>query len=139
MVYYWTQHCPLENTLTASLHKHMEPSVTAKVTNTPSLSHSKDFLQITGVASSGVLPPHAVWDPASKQLSDQVERVQNRAMRTILGKPSGTRSLHLRSLLGWRTLSDRRKLRRAITTYKIHCPKIPPLHPHPQHQHKRAS
>ena len=60
----------------------------------------------------------SVWDPTSKQLSDQVEPVQNRAMQTILGKPSGTRSLPLRSELGSRTLSDRRKLRQAIT-FKI--------------------
>ena len=42
-----------------------------------------------------------VWDPCTKQLS---ERVQNRAMRTILGKPSGTCSQPLRSELNWRTL-----------------------------------
>ena len=70
----------------------------------------------------------SVWDPALKQLSDQVEWVQNRAMRTILGKPSGTRSLPLSSELGWRTLSDRRKLYRAITTYKIN--KIAPKYLH---------
>ena len=60
-----------------------------------------------------------VWDPSFKQLSDQIERVQNRAMRTILGKPSGTCSHTLRSELNWRTLYDRRRLRRGIATYKI--------------------
>ena len=60
-----------------------------------------------------------VWDPSTKQLSDQIERVQNRAMRTILGKPSGTCSHTLRSELNWRTLYDRRRLRRGIATYKI--------------------
>ena len=61
-----------------------------------------------------------VWDPSFKQLSDQIERVQNRAMCTILGKPSGTCSHTLRSELNWRTLYyDRRRLRRGIATYKI--------------------
>ena len=60
-----------------------------------------------------------VWDPCTKQLSHQIEMVQNRAMRTILGKPSGTCSQPLRSELNWRTLYDRRRLRRGIATYKI--------------------
>ena len=61
----------------------------------------------------------SVWDPSSKQLSDLIERVQNRAMRTILSRPNGTRSQPLRSELGWKTLFERRQLRKGVATYKI--------------------
>ena len=61
----------------------------------------------------------SIWDPSTIQLTDQVERVQNRAMRTILDKPSRTHSALLRAKLGWRPLADRRKLRRALTCHRI--------------------
>ena len=61
----------------------------------------------------------SVWDPSSKQLYDLIERVQNRAMRTILSRPNGTRSQPLRSELGWKTLFERRQLRKGVATYKI--------------------
>ena len=39
----------------------------------------------------------SIWDPSTKQLTHQVERVQNRAMHTILEKPSRTHSAPLRA------------------------------------------
>ncbi len=56
---------------------------------------------------------------------DKIERVQNRAMRTILEKPSGTKSEPLRGELGWAKLSSRRQLQTGIKTYKI-INRIPP-------------
>ena len=60
----------------------------------------------------------SVWDPISIDLSNKTERIQNRAMKTILHRPLDTSSLTLRLEFNWKSLYERRQLRRAITTYK---------------------
>ena len=60
----------------------------------------------------------SVWDPISIDLSNKIERIQNRAMKIILHRPLDTSSLTLRLELNWKSLYERRQLRRAITTYK---------------------
>ena len=60
----------------------------------------------------------SVWDPISIDLSNKIERIQNRAMKIILHRPLDTSSPTLRLELNWKSLYERRQLRRAITTYK---------------------
>ena len=56
---------------------------TQEITDLSAAKDSKTVIPITRSTPT-------VWDPCTKQLSNKIERVQNRAMRTILGKPSGT-------------------------------------------------
>ena len=50
-----------------------------------------------------------IYNSCSVSLSDQLERVQNYAMRIILKKPPRTHSESLRQTLGWTTLKKRRQ------------------------------
>ena len=50
-----------------------------------------------------------IYNSCSVNLSDQLERVQNYAMRIILKKPPRTHSESLRQTLGWTTLKKRRQ------------------------------
>ena len=50
-----------------------------------------------------------VWNDCNAGLCNRVERVQNYAMRIILGKPPLTNSESLRTTLGWSTLKTRRR------------------------------
>ena len=80
----------------------------------------------------------SVWDPSSTELSSKIERVQNRAMRTILNRPPGTRSQPLRTELNWRSLYERRQLRRGTSTFKC-LNKLSPPYLHNLFQRNPAS
>ena len=51
-----------------------------------------------------------LYNPCSRVLSDQLERIQNYAMRLITGKPPHTSSALLRQRLGLTTLKARRQI-----------------------------
>ena len=51
-----------------------------------------------------------LYNPCSRVLSDQLERIQNYAMRLITGKPPRTSSALLRQRLGLTTLKARRQI-----------------------------
>ena len=60
----------------------------------------------------------AVWDCLSGYLSDQLQKLQNRAARVITKLPFDTISNHLLSTLDWERLSLRRKKQKALMMYK---------------------
>ena len=60
----------------------------------------------------------SVWDGLSGQLSDKLQKLQNRAARTITRSSYNTRSAFLRNLLGWESLDIVRKRQKAIMVFK---------------------
>ena len=49
----------------------------------------------------------SVWDPTSTDLTNKIERIQNRAMTIILHRPLDTSSLTLRLELSWKSLYEK--------------------------------
>ena len=60
----------------------------------------------------------SVWDGLSAQLSDKLQKLQNRAARAITRTNYDTRSSFLRNLLGWESLDIMRKRQKAILVFK---------------------
>ena len=59
-----------------------------------------------------------VWHSCGTTLSQKIERVQNYAMRVILGKPPLTPSESLRQELGWTTLQQRREIKMLLQVHR---------------------
>ncbi|CAH3182739.1 unnamed protein product, partial [Porites lobata] len=59
-----------------------------------------------------------VWDGLSDQLSDKLQKLQNRAARVILKANYGTSSSLLLDILKWDKLVIRRKKHKAIMMFK---------------------
>ena len=71
----------------------------------------------------GLVEPHfdycsAVWDGLSQQLSDKLQKLQNRAVRVITKSTYDTSSRLLLNLLDWDNLSIRRAKQKANLMYK---------------------
>ena len=71
----------------------------------------------------GLFEPHfdycsAVWDGLSQQLSDELQKLQNRAIRVITKSIYDTSSRYLLNSLGWDNLSIRRAKQKANLMYK---------------------
>ena len=60
----------------------------------------------------------SVWDGLSAQLSDKLQKLQNRAARVLTRTNYDTRSSFLRNLLGWESLDILRKRQKAILVFK---------------------
>ena len=71
----------------------------------------------------GLIEPHfdycsAVWDGLSQQLSDKLQKLQNRAARVITKSSYDASSRQLLNFLGWDNLSIRRAKQKANLMYK---------------------
>ena len=71
----------------------------------------------------GLIEPHfdycsAVWDGLSQQLSDKLQKLQNRAARVITKSSYDANSRQLLNFLGWDNLSIRRAKQKANLMYK---------------------
>ena len=71
----------------------------------------------------GLIEPHfdycsAVWDGLTQQLSEKLQRLQNRAIRVITKSTYDTISRFLLNSLGWDNLSVRRAKQKANLMYK---------------------
>ena len=71
----------------------------------------------------GLIEPHfdccsAVWDGLTQQLSEKLQKLQNRAIRAITKSSYDTRSRFLLNSIGWDNLSVRRAKQKANLTYK---------------------
>ena len=60
-----------------------------------------------------------VWDNCSKHLQDKIQKLQNRAARVISGKTYDIRSSEILENLGWQTLLERRRRKKALLMHKI--------------------
>ena len=72
---------------------------------------------------NSLIKPHfdycsLVWDGLSDQLSDKLQKLQNRAARVILKANYGTSSSLLLDILKWDKLVIRRKKHKAIMMFK---------------------
>ena len=70
----------------------------------------------------GLIEPHfdycsAVWDGLTQQLSEKLQKLQNRAIRVITKSSYDTSSRFLLNSLGWDNLSVRRAKQKANLTY----------------------
>ena len=81
-------------------------------------------IQFTAVlVYNSLIQPHfdycsLVWDGLSDQLSDKLQKLQNRAARVILKANYGTSSSLLLDILKWDKLVIRRKKHKAIMMFK---------------------
>ena len=71
----------------------------------------------------GLIEPHfdycsAVWDGLTQQLSEKLQKLQNRAIRVITKSSYDTSSRFLLNSLGWDNLSVRRAKQKANLMYK---------------------
>ena len=71
----------------------------------------------------GLIDPHfdycsAVWDDVTQQLSEKLQKLQNRAIRVITKSSYDTSSRFLLNSLGWDNLSVRRAKQKANLMYK---------------------
>ena len=71
----------------------------------------------------GLIEPHfdccsAVWDGLTQQLSEKLQKLQNRAIRAITKSSYDGSSRFLLNSLGWDNLSIRRAKQKANLTYK---------------------
>ena len=71
----------------------------------------------------GLIEPHfdycsAVWDGLTQQLSEKLQKLQNRAIRVITKSSYDTSSRFLLTSLGWHNLSVRRAKQKATLIYK---------------------
>ena len=71
----------------------------------------------------GLIEPHfdycrAVWDEITQQLSEKLQKLQNRAIRVITKSSYDTSSRLLLNSLGWDNLSCRRAKQKANLMYK---------------------
>ena len=71
----------------------------------------------------GLIEPHfdycsVVWDGLSQQLSEKLQKLQNRAARVITKSSYNTNSNYLLNSLSWDNLSVRRKKQKANLMYK---------------------
>ena len=71
----------------------------------------------------GLIEPHfdycrAVWDDLTQQLSEKLQKLQNRAIRVITKSSYYTSSRFLLNSLGWDNLSVRRAKQKANLMYK---------------------
>ena len=71
----------------------------------------------------GLIEPHfvycsAVWDGLTQQLSEKLQKLQNRAIRVITKSSYDTSSRLLLNSLGWDNLSSRRAKQKANLMYK---------------------
>ena len=88
------------------------------------LSESPFVSMHTAVAIyKGLIEPHfdycsAVWDGLSQQLSDKLQKLQNRAARVITKSSYDASSRQLLNFLGWDNLSIRRAKQKANLMYK---------------------
>ena len=78
---------------------------TAKLVYNTSIAHIFDYCGV-------------VWDTCSDTSATKVQKLQNRAVRQIIGVNNGTPSDAALSQLGWIPLSRRRKNHKAILMYK---------------------
>ena len=72
----------------------------------------------------GLIEPHfdycsAVWDGLTQQLSEKLQKLQNRAIRVITKSSYDTSSRFLLNSLGWDNLSVRRAKQKANLMYKF--------------------
>ena len=72
----------------------------------------------------GLIEPHfdycsAVWDGVTQQLSEKLQKPQNRAIRVITKSSYDTNSRYLLNSLGWDNLSVRRAKQKANLIYKF--------------------
>ena len=84
----------------------------------PLISHSTAVL-----VYNSLIQPHfdycsLVWDGLSDQLSDKLQKLQNRAARVILKANYGASSSLLLDILKWDKLVRRRKKQKAIMMFK---------------------
>lgn len=62
----------------------------------------------------------AVWDPSQVTLSDELEKIQNRAARFVLGRyKRGDSCTQMKNELGWELLSSRRRKLRLKFFFQI--------------------
>ena len=71
----------------------------------------------------GLIEPHfdycsAVWDGLTQQISEKLQKLQNRAIRVITKSSCDTSSRFLINSLGWDNLSVRRAKQKANLMYK---------------------
>ena len=71
----------------------------------------------------GLIEPHfdycsVVWDGLSQQLSEKLQKLQNRAARVITKSSYNTNSSYLLNSLSWDNLSGRRTKQKANLMYK---------------------
>ena len=71
----------------------------------------------------GLIEPHfdycsAVWDGLTQELSEKLQKLQNRAIRVITKSSYDTSSRVLLNSLGWDNLSVRRAKQKANLMYK---------------------
>ena len=72
----------------------------------------------------GLIEPHfdycsAVWDGVTQQLSEKLQKPQNRAIRIITKSSYDTNSRYLLNSRGWDNLSVRRAKQKANLIYKF--------------------
>ena len=60
-----------------------------------------------------------VWDDISDQLTDKLQKLQNRAARVITGADYRTPSSVLLNKLGWSSLKEKRNKQKALMMFKI--------------------
>ena len=77
----------------------------------------------TVLVYNSLIQPHfdycsLVWDGLSDQLSDKLQKLQNRAARVILKANYGTSSSLLLDILKWDNLVIRKKKHKAIMMFK---------------------
>ena len=72
---------------------------------------------------NALIQPHldycsSLWDGLSNQLSDKLQKLQNRAVRVIAKANYETSSNVLLEMLKWNSLSGRRKKQKAVVMFK---------------------
>ena len=108
-----------------SWSKHVDEICKKAFSATDALKRVRPFMS-TDVAVqiyNALILPHfvycsPVWDCMSGYLSDELQKLQNRAARVITKSPFNTSSNLLLAMLKWEKLSLRRKKQKALIMYK---------------------
>ena len=111
---------------------HIEDIKRKVSTNLHILKKVKPFLDkklLINVYNS-IIKPHfdyccVVWDSIGATLSDQLQKLQNRAARIITGAPYTVHTCDVFTQLGWSTLALNRKYQKAVMMHKIKNENVP--------------